>query len=104
MSLDELKKSNRPGHSTTSDGSLGSSDYDSATCTQDMDKFRKLAFEVLELNSSECSSGPTSEFTQQPSGSNSECRRTTQDNIDSSSDARQTKTNDNGNRGTERKR
>lgn len=73
MSLDMLKKSNRPGHNTTYGGSLGSSDHDSATYKQDMDKFKTLAFEALELNSSGCSSGPTSEFTQHPSGSSSEC-------------------------------
>ncbi|XP_073143459.1 proline-rich receptor-like protein kinase PERK15 [Henckelia pumila] len=77
-SLDDLNYGTRPGHGLVQD-SHGSSDYDvsydSMQYKEDLRKFRKLAFESVEHNPSECS-GPTSEFGPQPSGSSSETQRT----------------------------
>ncbi|KAI3463334.1 hypothetical protein Pfo_019997 [Paulownia fortunei] len=79
LSLDELNEGIRRGYSTICD-SHGSSDYDASYDTtqykEDLRKFKKMALESLELNTSECS-GPTSEFGPRPSGSSSEGLQTT---------------------------
>ncbi|GER48348.1 protein kinase superfamily protein [Striga asiatica] len=74
LALEELKEGSHPGDSGTYD-SYGSSDYDASYDTmhykEDLLKFRKMAFESLENNTSEYSV-PTSDFGRQPSGSSSE--------------------------------
>lgn len=77
MPLEDLNEGIRPGHSTIY-GSHDSSDYDTLQYKEDLNKFRKMALEGQENNSSGCS-GPTSDFGHHPSGSSSEGLRTTQD-------------------------
>ncbi|GFP99917.1 proline-rich receptor-like protein kinase perk1 [Phtheirospermum japonicum] len=74
LPLEELKEGIQPGHSGVYD-SYGSSDYDASYDTahykEDLIKFRKMALESIDHNTSEYS-GPTSDFGRQPSGSSSE--------------------------------
>ncbi|KZV50604.1 hypothetical protein F511_14607 [Dorcoceras hygrometricum] len=77
LSLDDLDYGTRPGQGAVQD-SHGSSDYDisydSMQYKEDLRKFRKLAFDSVEHNPSECS-GPTSDFGPHPSGSSSDTHR-----------------------------
>ncbi|CAA0837257.1 Proline-rich receptor-like protein kinase PERK1 [Striga hermonthica] len=74
LPLEELKEGIQPGHSGVYD-SYGSSDYDASYDTmhykEDLMKFRKMALENLDNNTSEYS-GLTSDFGRHPSGSSSE--------------------------------
>ncbi|KAL3632980.1 Proline-rich receptor-like protein kinase perk1 [Castilleja foliolosa] len=80
LPLEELKESIQPEHSRVND-SYGSVDYDASYDTahykEDLIKFRKMALESAEHNTSEYS-GPTSDFGRQPSGSSSEGLSNTQ--------------------------
>eukprot|EP00252_Welwitschia_mirabilis_P024949 TRINITY_DN7624_c0_g1_i2.p1 TRINITY_DN7624_c0_g1~~TRINITY_DN7624_c0_g1_i2.p1 ORF type:complete len:502 (+),score=100.27 TRINITY_DN7624_c0_g1_i2:109-1614(+) len=69
VSLDDLHRGVRPGHSTMY-SSFGSSDYDTAQYGEDMKKFRKMAFASQEYTSEY--SGLNSRGQQLPSGSSSE--------------------------------
>ncbi|AEE86377.1 putative proline-rich receptor-like protein kinase PERK5 RLK-Pelle-PERK-1 family [Arabidopsis thaliana] len=70
MSMDDLSEGTRPGQSTyLSPGSV-SSEYDASSYTADMKKFKKLALENKEYQSSEY--GGTSEYGLNPSASSSE--------------------------------
>ncbi|AQK84858.1 Proline-rich receptor-like protein kinase PERK1 [Zea mays] len=74
VSLEDLNEGVRPGHSRFF-GSYSSSDYDSGQYNEDMQKFRKTAFNNNTYTSSQYSA-PTSEYGQVPSGSSSEGRQT----------------------------
>jgi hypothetical protein len=74
VSLEDLNEGVRPGHSRFF-GSYSSSDYDSGQYNEDMQKFRKAAFNNNTYTSSQYSA-PTSEYGQVPSGSSSEGRQT----------------------------
>lgn len=74
LPLDDLNYGTRPGPGSVQDSHCSSdcdASYDSTQYKEDLRKFRKLAFESVEHNPSECS-GPTSDFGPQPSGSSSE--------------------------------
>jgi len=66
VSLEDLNEGVRPGHS--------SSDYDSGQYNEDMQKFRKMAFNNNYTSSQY--SAPTSEYGQIPSASSSEGHQT----------------------------
>ncbi|KAL6568153.1 Proline-rich receptor-like protein kinase perk1 [Orobanche hederae] len=74
LPLDQLKEGIQSAESGIYD-SYGSSDYDASYDTkhykEDLIKFREMALESIEHNTSEYS-GPTSDFGRQPSGSSSE--------------------------------
>lgn len=77
LPLDDLNYGTRPGPGSVQDSHCSSdydTSYDSTQYKEDLRKFRKLAFESIEHNPSECS-GPTSDFGPQPSGSSSETFR-----------------------------
>lgn len=70
MSMEDLSEGTRAGHSTyLSPGSV-SSEYDASSYSADMKKFKKLALESKEYQSSEY--GGTSEYGLNPSASSSE--------------------------------
>ncbi|XP_050233856.1 proline-rich receptor-like protein kinase PERK15 isoform X2 [Mercurialis annua] len=77
MSLDELSDGITPGHSMVY-GSYGSIDYSSGQYKEDLKKFRKIALESQEHDSSEFS-GLTSDLGMQPSSSSTEGQQTTQE-------------------------
>lgn len=71
-SLDDLHDGMKPGHSQF----VGSSsDYDSSSYNEDMMKFRKMALQSNDYQSSQYSA-PTSEYGLNPSGSSSEGQHT----------------------------
>lgn len=74
VSLEDLNEGVRPGHSRFF-GSYSSSDYDSGQYNEDMQKFRKAAFNNNTYTSSQYSA-PTSEYGQIPSASSSEGHQT----------------------------
>ncbi|KAJ1262174.1 hypothetical protein BS78_09G087600 [Paspalum vaginatum] len=73
VSLEDLNEGVRPGHSRFF-GSYSSSDYDSGQYNEDMQKFRKMAFNNNYTSSQY--SAPTSEYGQIPSASSSEGHQT----------------------------
>lgn len=73
-SLDDLNEGVKPGHSSAY-GSYASSDYDAMQYSEDMRKFRKMAF-LSESYGSSGSSAPTTVPSQIPSSSSSEGRQT----------------------------
>ncbi|KAM7253490.1 hypothetical protein ACFE04_021644 [Oxalis oulophora] len=73
MNLADLNEGVKPGQSTIFSSSAGSSDYDASSYSTDMKKFRKLALDSQEINSSEY--GATSEYGLNPSSSSSEASK-----------------------------
>ncbi|KAM7255509.1 hypothetical protein ACFE04_008407 [Oxalis oulophora] len=78
MDLEDLNEGLKPGYSAKFSSGGGSTDYSSAQYKEDMEKFRKLAFESQQLGSSD-GSVPTSEYAVNPSSSSTECQQTTRE-------------------------
>lgn len=74
-SLEDLQDGVPPGHSRYVGGSYTSSEYESSTYNEDMKKFRKMAMQSGDYQSSQYSA-PTSEYGLNPSGSSSEGQNT----------------------------
>ncbi|XP_022721429.1 proline-rich receptor-like protein kinase PERK15 [Durio zibethinus] len=88
ISLDDLNEGIAPGHSRVF-SSYESSDYSSTQYREDMKKFRKMALESQELDSSE-HSGHTSEYHANPSSSSTEGQHTNQE-MEMSKEEKETK-------------
>lgn len=70
VSLEDLNKGVKPGHSSMFSSSSESSEYDVASYNADMTKFRKMALGTQTLGTT--FSAPTSEYVPNPSSSSSE--------------------------------
>ncbi|KAJ1685109.1 hypothetical protein LUZ63_016499 [Rhynchospora breviuscula] len=73
-SIEDIDGGMRPGHSRYQ-GSYSSSEYDTSSYNEDMAKFRKMALQSSDYQSSQYSA-PTSEYGLNPSGSSSEGQHT----------------------------